>query len=63
MVVSYEYRKFLYPFDRGTALDPKTNKPLAISSRERLDEPFNEMEGESNLAQSRTVCISPTSGF
>ncbi|MFM0276829.1 TonB-dependent siderophore receptor [Paraburkholderia sediminicola] len=51
VVVSYEYRKFLYPFDRGTALDPKTNKPLAISSRERLDEPFNEMDGESNLAQ------------
>src|SRR6202008_2055788 len=28
VVLSYEYRKFLYPFDRGTALDPKTNKPL-----------------------------------
>lgn len=51
VVASYEYRKFLYPFDRGTALDPKTNKPLAISSRERLDEPFNEMDGESHLAQ------------
>ena len=25
IVLSYEYRKFLYPFDRGTALDPKTN--------------------------------------
>jgi iron complex outermembrane receptor protein len=51
VVLSYEYRKFLYPFDRGTALDPKTNKPLAIPARERLDEPFNEMDGESNLAQ------------
>ncbi|SAL68043.1 TonB-dependent siderophore receptor [Caballeronia udeis] len=51
VVVSYEYRKFLYPFDRGTALDPKTNEPLAISSRERLDEPFNQMAGESHLAQ------------
>jgi iron complex outermembrane recepter protein len=51
VVVSYEYRKFLYPFDRGTALDPTTNKPLAISSRERLDEPFNEMDGESHLAR------------
>lgn len=51
VVLSYEYRKFLYPFDRGTALDPKTNKPLAIPSRERLDEPFNEMDGESHLAQ------------
>ncbi|AUT61362.1 TonB-dependent siderophore receptor [Paraburkholderia terrae] len=51
VVLSYEYRKFLYPFDRGTALDPKTNKPLAIPARERLDEPFNEMDGESHLAQ------------
>jgi iron complex outermembrane receptor protein len=51
VVLSYEYRKFLYPFDRGTALDPKTNEPLAIPARERLDEPFNEMDGESNLAQ------------
>jgi iron complex outermembrane receptor protein len=51
VVVSYEYRNFLYPFDRGTALDPKTNEPLAIPSRRRLDEPFNEMDGESHLAQ------------
>lgn len=51
VVLSYEYRKFLYPFDRGTALDPKTNQPLAIPARERLDEPFNEMDGESYLAQ------------
>ncbi|MFB9125907.1 TonB-dependent siderophore receptor [Paraburkholderia dipogonis] len=51
VVASYENRNFMYPFDRGTALDPKTNKPLAISSRERLDEPFNEMDGESHLAQ------------
>ncbi|KMZ13599.1 Outer membrane receptor protein, mostly Fe transport [Candidatus Burkholderia humilis] len=51
VVLSYEYRKFLYPFDRGTALDPTTNEPLAISARERLDEPFNNMAGESHLAQ------------
>lgn len=51
VVVSYEYRQFLYPFDRGTALDPKTNQPLTISSRERLDQPFNQMTGESHLAQ------------
>ncbi|WP_322044480.1 TonB-dependent receptor [Paraburkholderia sp. J67] len=51
VVLSYQYRKFLYPFDRGTALDPKTNQPLAIPARERLDEPFNEMRGESHLAQ------------
>jgi iron complex outermembrane recepter protein len=51
VVLSYQYRKFLYPFDRGTALDPATNAPLAINARERLDEPFNNMTGESNLAQ------------
>ncbi|MBN3753295.1 TonB-dependent receptor [Paraburkholderia sp. Tr-20389] len=51
VVLSYEYRQFLYPFDRGTALDPKTNQPLAIPARERLDEPSNEMDGESHLAQ------------
>ncbi len=51
VVLSYQYRKFLYPFDRGTALDPKTNQPLAIPARERLDEPFNNMTGESHLAQ------------
>lgn len=51
VVLSYQYRKFLYPFDRGTALDPKTNQPLAIPARERLDEPFNTMTGESHLAQ------------
>ncbi|AOK31773.1 MULTISPECIES: TonB-dependent siderophore receptor [Burkholderia] len=51
VVLSYEYRRFLMPFDRGTALDPRTNAPLAISSRTRLDEPFNDMRGESNLAQ------------
>ncbi|WP_156438446.1 TonB-dependent siderophore receptor [Burkholderia sp. BDU5] len=51
VVLSYEYRRFLMPFDRGTALDPRTNEPLAIPSRRRLDEPFNDMRGESNLAQ------------
>jgi iron complex outermembrane recepter protein len=51
VVLSYEYRKYLYPFDRGTALDPSTNEPLAIPARERLDEPFNNMAGESHLAQ------------
>ncbi|KNA30686.1 TonB-dependent receptor [Burkholderia pseudomallei] len=51
VVLSYEYRRFLMPFDRGTALDPRTNAPLAIPARRRLDEPFNDMRGESNLAQ------------
>ena len=50
-VVWYEYRKYLTPFDRGTALDPATLKPLAIPRTERLDEPFNNMDGESHLGQ------------
>ena len=39
------------PFDRGTALDPRTNKPLDIPATRRLDEPFNQMKGKSHLAQ------------
>ncbi|RMM43865.1 Iron complex outer membrane receptor protein [Pseudomonas syringae pv. aptata] len=51
VVLSYEHREFLYPFDRGTALDPRTNHPLDIPRTRRLDEPFNEMEGRSDLTQ------------
>ncbi|MBU9263944.1 TonB-dependent receptor [Burkholderia multivorans] len=51
VVASYEYRKFHSPFDRGTALDPRTNAPLDIPARRRIDEPFNNMDGESHLAQ------------
>ncbi|CFB61597.1 TonB-dependent siderophore receptor [Pandoraea apista] len=51
VVLSYEYRNFLTPFDRGTVIDPSTNKPLAISARERLDDVHNEMTGQSHLAQ------------
>ncbi|MGE1076456.1 TonB-dependent siderophore receptor, partial [Pseudomonas fragariae (ex Marin et al. 2024)] len=40
---------FLSPFDRGTAIDPKTNHPLNIPATRRLDEPFNNMEGRSDL--------------
>ena len=49
--LSYEYRKFLYPFDRGTALDPRTLEPLPIPSRRRIDDVLNQMTGESHLAQ------------
>lgn len=51
VTVSYEYREFLYPSDRGTILDPTTNKPLAIPAVRRLDEPANTMEGRSQLFQ------------
>jgi iron complex outermembrane receptor protein len=51
IVASYEHRDYLYPFDRGTALDPTTGKPLDIPSRRRLDEPYNNMWGSTELAQ------------
>ncbi|MBB1627107.1 TonB-dependent receptor [Achromobacter sp. UMC71] len=51
IVASYEHRDYLYPFDRGTSLDPTTGKPLAIPSRRRLDEPYNNMWGSTELAQ------------
>lgn len=51
IVASYEHRDYRYPFDRGTALDPTTGKPLDIPSRRRLDEPYNNMWGSTELAQ------------
>jgi len=49
VVFAYEHRESLSPFDRGTAIDPKTNHPLDIPATRRLDEPFNNMEGRSDL--------------
>jgi iron complex outermembrane receptor protein len=49
LLLAYEHREFLTPFDRGTLIDPRTNHPLDISRNERLDEPFNNMEGRSDL--------------
>jgi iron complex outermembrane receptor protein len=49
VLASYEHREFLSPFDRGTAIDPVTNHPLDIPATRRLDEPFNSMEGRSDL--------------
>lgn len=49
MLAAYEHREFLSPFDRGTAIDPRTNHPLNIPATRRLDEPFNNMEGRSDL--------------
>lgn len=49
VLASYEHREFLSPFDRGTAIDPPTNRPLNIPATRRLDEPFNNMQGRSDL--------------
>lgn len=49
VVLAYEHREFLSPFDRGTAISNRTNHPLDIPATRRLDEPFNDMEGRSDL--------------
>lgn len=47
--LNYEHREFIYPFDRGTAFFK--GAPLAIPATRRLDEPFNNMWGTSDLIQ------------
>ncbi|EPA98016.1 TonB-dependent receptor [Pseudomonas sp. G5(2012)] len=49
LTFAYEHREFLTPFDRGTVIDPRDNPPLDIPRDRRLDEPFNNMEGRSDL--------------
>ncbi|WP_043229896.1 TonB-dependent receptor [Pseudomonas sp. CF161] len=49
VLLAYEHREFLTPFDRGTAIDSRTNHPLDIPATRRLDEPFNNLEGRSDL--------------
>lgn len=48
VVLAYEHREFLYPFDRGTAFG-SDGHPLNIPATRRLDEPFNDMQGRSDL--------------
>ncbi|MBR0900311.1 TonB-dependent siderophore receptor [Bradyrhizobium tropiciagri] len=47
--LNYEHREFITPFDRGTAF--VNNAPLAIPATRRLDEPFNNVWGTSDLMQ------------
>jgi iron complex outermembrane recepter protein len=47
--LNYEHREFITPFDRGTAF--VNGAPLAIPTTRRLDEPFNNMWGTSDLMQ------------
>ena len=48
VVLAYEHREFRYPFDRGTAFG-SNGHPLDIPATRRLDEPFNDMQGRSDL--------------
>ncbi len=47
--VSYEHTEYEQPFDRGTVIDPRTGKPLAIDPRRRLDEAYNRTIGDSDF--------------
>ncbi len=47
--LNYEHREFIAPFDRGTAFI--NGAPLAIPATRRLDEPFNNTWGQSDLVQ------------
>lgn len=47
--LNYEHRGFITPFDRGTAF--VNGAPLAIPATRRLDEPYNNMWGTSDLIQ------------
>ncbi len=47
--LTYEHREFITPFDRGTSF--VKGAPLAIPATRRLDEPFNNMWGTSDLMQ------------
>ena len=51
VVLSMEHRQYLYPSDRGTAIDPRTGRALEIPAERRLDEPYNLMQGSSDTAQ------------
>ncbi|WP_311970546.1 TonB-dependent receptor [Pseudomonas baltica] len=47
--IGYEHRTFVTPFDRGTVINPSTGHILDIPYDRRLDEPFNDMTGGSEL--------------
>ncbi|WP_455923982.1 TonB-dependent siderophore receptor [Pseudomonas putida] len=49
--LAYEQRTFVTPFDRGTVINPDTGRPLDIPYTRRLDEPFNDMTGRSELVR------------
>jgi TonB-dependent siderophore receptor len=49
--VSYSHRNYRTPFDRGTIFDLDTGHAVKVSRKERFDEPYNETNGESDLAQ------------
>ena len=49
--LAYEHRTFVTPFDRGTVINPDTGHVLDLPYDRRLDEPFNDMTGRSELVR------------
>lgn len=47
--ISYEHTDYEQPFDRGTVIDLRTKKPVAIPSDRRIDEPYNRTLGNSDF--------------
>lgn len=53
VIAAYEHMEYSVPFDRGTQIDTRTGKVLAIPRARRLDEPFNITSGRSDSLTSR----------
>ncbi len=47
--VAYEHSEYKIPFDRGTIIDIRTGKPVAIPRERRLDESYNITRGRTDL--------------
>jgi iron complex outermembrane recepter protein len=47
--ISYTHQHYLNPYDRGTVYDTANRQFLDISRRQRLDEDWSEVEGDSDL--------------
>ncbi len=47
--VSYEHTDYEQPFDRGTVIDTRTGKPVAVDRRVRFDEAYNRTIGDSDF--------------
>lgn len=47
--VSYEHTNYVQPFDRGTVIDNRTQKPVDLDPRRRLDESYNRTIGDSDF--------------
>lgn len=50
VLLDYEHMDYVIPFDRGTAIDVATGKPVDVPRKERLDEPYNKTAGQSDTA-------------